>query len=85
MIQRIKGKCNYRRTTLEHNDDTIGSLVAFGSMGLVVMMMWQSLNGRKNERPKPRKVNDAKEDVPTRHEAKSVMFKSELLTPLIDF
>ena len=39
----------------------------------------------KNEWPKPRKVNDTKEDIPTRHEAKSVMFKSELPTRLIEF
>jgi len=47
MIQRIRGKCNYRRKTLEHIDDTTGSLVALGSMGSVVMMMWKRSNGRK--------------------------------------
>ena len=31
------------------------------------------------------KVNDAEEEVPTQHEAKSVMFKSDLLTQLIYF
>ena len=39
----------------------------------------------KKERPKPRKVNDNKEDVPTQHEAESVMFKSELPIQLIEF
>jgi len=39
----------------------------------------------KNERPKPRKVNDVKEDVPTQHEEKSVIFKSELRHDSIDF
>ena len=33
----------------------------------------------------PRKVNYTKEDIPTRHGAESVMFKSELPTQLIDF
>jgi len=47
MIQRIRGKCNCRRTTLEHISDTTGSLTAFGSIGSVVMMMWQRSNGRK--------------------------------------
>jgi len=51
---------------------------------------WSWWRGRdqmegKKEQPKPRKLNDTKEDVPTWHEAKSVMFKSELPTPLIDF
>jgi len=39
----------------------------------------------KNEWPKPRKVKDIKEDIPTQHEARSVMFNSEFLTQLIDF
>lgn len=39
----------------------------------------------KNEWPKPTKVNDAEEDVPTRHEEKSVMFKSKLFTQLDRF
>jgi len=34
----------------------------------------------KNEWLKPMKVSNTKEDVPTQHEAKSVMFKSELPT-----
>jgi len=85
MIQRIQGKCNYRRKTLEHISNTTGSFAAFASIGLVVMMTWQRSNGRKNERPKSRKVNDTNKDIPTQHEAKSVMFKSELPTQLIDF
>jgi len=38
MIQRIRGKCNYRRKTLEHIGDTTRSLATFGSMGSVVMV-----------------------------------------------
>jgi len=64
MIQRNKGKCNCRRTTLEHIGDTTGSLAAFGSIGLVVMMTSQRSNGRKTEQPKPRKVNDTKGKYP---------------------
>jgi len=40
-IQRNKGKCNWRRTTLEQIGDKTRSLVAFGSMGSVAMMTWQ--------------------------------------------
>jgi len=47
MIQRIRGKYNCRRTTLEHINDTTGSLATFGSIGSVAMMMWQRSNGRK--------------------------------------
>jgi len=46
MIHRIKGNCNYRRTTLEYICETSGSMVAFGSMGSVVMKTWQRSNGR---------------------------------------
>ena len=33
----------------------------------------------------PNKVNNEKEYIPTRHEAESVMFKSELPTRMIEF
>jgi len=39
----------------------------------------------KNEWPKPKILNDVKEDVQTGQEVKNVMFKSELPTWLIDF
>jgi len=39
----------------------------------------------KNEWPNLGKINNIKEDIPTQHEAESVMFKSELPTQLIRF
>ena len=85
MIQRIRDKCNCRRTTLEHIGDTTGSLAAFGSIGSVIMMTWKRSNGRKKQMAQPRKVNDTKEDIPTQHEVESIIFKGELLTQVIRF
>jgi len=65
MIQRIRGKCNDRRTTLEHIEDTTGSLVACGSIGSVVMMMWHRSNGRQKRTAQPMKANDKKENIPS--------------------
>ena len=78
MIQRIRGKCNYGRTTLEQINETSWKFGSFwihriGGHDDMAEIKWKAkMNGQ------PRKVNDTNEDIPTRHKEESVMFKSEL-------